>query len=346
MSTVEMDRTSFSDFESHVEYVREVVANGGPDEGQYAEHLHWYSVLNHQIETGRISGEQRDHLRSLFADAYTVETMHGHAYAKPFGYAGDYLIIEKIYDRSVSPREDLRKFDLFFHAQDAPIAVRNRKEYFKRLVRGICERQSEPVRVLDIASGPCCEIKELFDETPDLPVTFVALDVDRRAIQYATQLLGKHRDRVTFIEKNVFRYKPNDKFSLIWSAGLFDYFDDRTFHRILSRFVGALEANGELVVGNFGIENPSRGYMEALANWYLHHRSDARLAHLAKTAGAESHRHRIRVGFEPTGVNRFLHIMEAAGKTIRWDLPHGIATPQVLSSEVDREQAQHDQDWI
>jgi len=335
-------------FEFHVEYAKAIVSNCGPDPNQYESHLDWYTKLNEQMKSGQITTEQRNKLSAIFGTAYSSETMQGHAHVKPLGYAGDFQIIEKIYDSWISPDQRLRKYDLFFHEQHAAIAVRNRKKYFQTLVRNICERETDTVTVLNLASGPCREIRELFDETPDLPVRFLNVDIDERAIAYAKEVLGEHVDKTEFVQQNIFRFRPKEKYSLIWSAGLFDYFDDRTFYRILSRFVDSLEPDGELVIGNFGIDNPTKGYMEALATRYLHHRSDGQLVELAKLAGAKLERHRVRIGFESTRVNRFLHIMQAK-KTIRWDMPHGIAGPKsveipTVKSAIDPNDQEND--WL
>lgn len=329
--------TSFDSFDSHVQYIRYIVDKCGPDEDEYAEHLAWYSCLNSQIESGQVNADERNRLREMFGAAYTAATMHGHAHVQPLGYAGDYKIIEKIYDSWISPEPELEKYDLFFHRQQAPIAVRNRKQYFQDLITEHCRQHQQPMTVLNLASGPCFEIRELFDREPSLPVRFLCVDVDENAVRRAKEVVGEHNDKVSFVVGNIFRFKPTDKYSLIWSAGLFDYFDDRTFWRILKRFIPALQPDGEVVVGNFGDSNPTKGYMEALATWYLCHRSDEQLSALAKQAGATSDKFQIRVGFEPTRVNRFLHISRSRVPS-RIDPQHGLAGPKAETKEMSRDE--------
>jgi hypothetical protein len=69
-----------------------------------------------------------------------------------------------------------------------------------------------------------------------------------------------------------------------------------------------LEKGGELVVGNFSTNNPSRGLMEVMLQWYLHHRDEEMLVELAIKAGIPAHK--IRVNAEQTGVNLFLHMLK------------------------------------
>jgi len=321
-------------FDDHLSYVASIVANDGPDLDQYDEHLAWYIGLNAQIQAGTITETERDQLREAFGGAYSTATLQGFVYERPLGYAGDFQIIEKIYHEEVSQDPKWKKYDEFFQRQNSPQAVRNRKQYFKDLVRSLCESADEPVEVLNLACGPCREIKEMFDEYPSMPVKFLCLDIDERAIEYSRKLLGPHTKNVTFEKANILRFKPQKSYSLIWSAGLFDYFDDRVFARILQRYIPALAKNGQVAIGNFGDANPTRGYMEAIAKWYLHHRSDERLVELAEEAGAVKSKHRVAVLSEPTGTNRFLHIHRTSD--IRIDGAHCETQPSHLKDLAER----------
>src|SRR3982751_4747184 len=57
---------------------------------------------------------------------------------KPFGYAGDYLIIDWTYTQKADSPGVGAEWDRFYHRQDAPSAVRNRKDYFCRLYARMC----------------------------------------------------------------------------------------------------------------------------------------------------------------------------------------------------------------
>ncbi len=111
---------------------------------------------------------------------------------------------------------------------------------------------------------------------------------------------------VSFINQNAFRYRPAARYDFIWSAGLFDYFSDKLFVRLLNCMYSILNTAGELIIGNFSPANPSRGMMEVFAKWYLHHRDQAELSSLAIRAGVEEDM--IDVRSEKLGVNLFLHL--------------------------------------
>jgi SAM-dependent methyltransferase len=108
-----------------------------------------------------------------------------------------------------------------------------------------------------------------------------------------------------FEERDVIRYRPREKFDLIWSGGLFDYFSDRMFVRLLGRLLKAVRPGGEVIIGNFSPSNPSRAYMELLGGWCLEYRSKQQLLDLAQelVSGDE-----ISIEGEPEGVILFLRI--------------------------------------
>jgi extracellular factor (EF) 3-hydroxypalmitic acid methyl ester biosynthesis protein len=113
-------------------------------------------------------------------------------------------------------------------------------------------------------------------------------------------------ERITFTRANALRFRTTKKYDLVWSAGLFGYFDDRRFVFLLKRLLGFVACGGELVIGNFSDENPTPCIMEIPGDWNLHHRNEARLRRLAESSGIGAQA--ISVGREPEGVNLFLQI--------------------------------------
>jgi cyclopropane fatty-acyl-phospholipid synthase-like methyltransferase len=111
---------------------------------------------------------------------------------------------------------------------------------------------------------------------------------------------------MTFHNANVIRYEPGKKFDLIWSAGLFDYFKNKHFVFLLKKYYQYLNEDGEMIIGNFNIENPSRKSMEILCDWFLYHRSADELKQFAMQAGID--KSKIDVIKEPAGINLFLRV--------------------------------------
>ena len=135
------------------------------------------------------------------------------------------------------------------------------------------------------------------------------MDLDANAIEYAKNLLGSFSDLVQFTRANIFKFNATEQYDFIWSAGLFDYFNDADFVKVLAKIFSWCAVNGEVVIGNFSLENPTRSYMEKAYDWYLYHRSAAQLSDLASNAGIIPEHVEVRT--EPLGVNLFMHMKRA-----------------------------------
>lgn len=263
----------------------------------------------------RIFQSQYAHDRKSFIDQFSlmrkkVKAFHdkrsiaGFCYLQPYGYAGDFELIDRLYTEYISNDPAISNWDAFAQAQPAAVAVRNRKTYFIDLLE-----KRKPLRVLNIASGPCRDIKEYYDRHPLSATEIDCVEVDERAIDFAKKLL--HRvNSVHFIQQNAISLRIRKEYDLVWSAGLFDYFNDDLFVRVLSKLIKGLPRNGEIVIGNFSDSNPNRAFMEVGMNWHLHHRSPEQLMHLAIRAGAFDWD--LRVEREPEGINLFLHLSKKA----------------------------------
>ncbi len=286
--------------------IRTLVESNGPKVDEYEDFTAAIHQLHESVSDGEISrGEIIDTLNK-FPDQFSEKTLQGCALRKPHGYAGDYEMMEKIYSGHVSCDPSLENWDRYFQAQPAPQAVRNRKDYF----HGVLDRhaQQNEAAVLKLGVGPGRGMYEWLERAERPRIKLECVDVDQKAIEYAAYLNHKHSQSITFHHRNVFKFVPptEQKYDLIWAAGLFDYFDDNTFVAVASRFFRHLPENGEFIIGNFSVENPTRPYMELFGDWNLHHRSTDQLYDLAARIGASPSA--TKVGSEHEGVNLFLHM--------------------------------------
>ena len=110
-----------------------------------------------------------------------------------------------------------------------------------------------------------------------------------------------------FVNKNILRHREEKKYDIIWSAGLFDYFNDKAFVMILKRFKDWIRNKGEIIIGNFNDNhNPSRDYMEIFGEWFLNHRTEEQLIQLAIESGFNENQ--VSIDREKENVNLFLHL--------------------------------------
>jgi len=278
--------------------VQKLFEKNGPDPEEYS---HILQLVD------KIDADDIDVFRELMQPILNPATIIGFSFTKPFGYNGDFFIIEKIYQQYVNPDEEFKKWDEFFHTFPAAIAVINRKALAKDVFTKLNKNAlGKDKNVLILGSGPVTEIHEYFQQTAKNHLIFDLLDLDNRSIAYAKNKHKQNLQYLTFQNQNVIRYVPPKKYDLIWSAGLFDYFKDKHFVFMIKKYYEFVNEGGELIIGNFNVENPSRKIMEVLGDWFLYHRSEEELISFALQAGIS--RDKIEVIEEPLGINLFLKV--------------------------------------
>jgi len=277
---------------------RALLERNGPDPHEYS----WMLQLVDQLDP-----EQVIPFREMMKPILHPGTIIGFSYTKPFGYNGDFFIIEKMYQQYVNPDPACCKWDTFFHTLPAAIAVVNRK----KLAIGQFERVNSQAYgqrkdILILGSGPANEAHEYLSNNPVNNLVFDLIDLDQRAIDYAKSKNREFAHFMNFHNRNVIRFVPERQYDMIWSAGLFDYFKDKHFVFLIKKFYSFLKPGGEMIIGNFNVENPSRKIMEILGDWFLYHRSMEELIQFARQANIPDDK--ISVLSEPLGINLFLRI--------------------------------------
>lgn len=71
-----------------------LVQRGGPRPEEYSELDQWITDLYAALNGGEISQGTTEAVRQAMSPVLAAPTMHGFAYSKPHGYAGDFEIID------------------------------------------------------------------------------------------------------------------------------------------------------------------------------------------------------------------------------------------------------------
>lgn len=260
----------------------------------------------------------RRHLLPLFS----LAPFAARSLEKPLGYAGDYEMMNMLY-RDHAEGDSLfgKLLNVYVTSEDAAQANINRVPFLGEKIRErIAASTSDRVRIASIGCGPAKEIEILLRESPELGrrLDVALLDQEEQSMSYCervlTPLVRSTGARIQFIREPVRRLLTTRRLEqalgareMIYSAGLFDYLEDRISSALITSLFGALTPGGLLCVGNVAVDNPSRWMMEYFGDWFLIYRDRDDLLRLAahlRPAPTEAW-----VDSEPLQVNLFLNLI-------------------------------------
>ncbi len=225
-------------------------------------------------------------MRSRFAER---------VYYKPQGYAGDFLMMEMIYDHQPAGDGKLGLLvDQWLLGTVPSEAVRGRRRLLFESLEGLFrgrEDPSGPMQIMSLACGPARELCDFMTHCePGNAIEALLVDIDPDALQHAASNVNRigSQASVRFMRENIVRWaagKVQHDFGLqdvIYSAGLTDYLGTSLFKALVRQCFTHLKPGGTLIVGNFGPENPHRAFMDHLLKWELIHRSEEELLDIVR----------------------------------------------------------------
>ncbi len=168
---------------------------------------------------------------------------------KLYGYAGDFYVIDQIYQKNPKTIGFERCMDEHFLNSPASVATRNRKEDFKGYLINFIRPLNTEVRIMNLACGPCRDVVEMLTTLKSnhdfclnsKKIIIDCIDHDVNALNYAKRILDAHVNELVpnitirlvqknalriSLAKNVKKYLP-EEYNLIYSTGLFDYLEDK-----------------------------------------------------------------------------------------------------------------------
>jgi hypothetical protein len=197
--------------------------------------------------------------RCGLARLYAEAGSWGHSLGKPYGYPGDFGILELVYDHAA--HRDTRApwaalVDVWGTHTELPRAVAARKDVLRAWIERYLDDcpADAPARLLSIASGAAREIRELSMRHLERGrITLV--DTDARALAFAASSLCS-LPRPLDIEivvgdairgAGLENVKARAPFDVIYALGLFDYLPEALVVRVMKRFASMLESDGRFL---------------------------------------------------------------------------------------------------
>lgn len=279
-------------------------------------------IMEYERESLGRGEEQRVYkLKKFFVKRLRHEFLRGDylvwSYEKPYGYAGDYKLIEDIYQNEPRTTGFDRLFDNYFMMSSISVAIRNRKEDFRRfLQKFVSSRKGQKIRILSLGSGPARELFDVFSALTEEEAALITVDClenDHRALEYSRKLLFR-RPEVNFMRENAVRLalKKDIKsaipcsYDCIYSTGVFDYLDDGVAVRLLANLRAILNEAGQLMVSSVRdkYSNPSVHFMEWGGDWNLVYREDERFRQFFLDAGFP--KENLSVRYEQQGILQYI----------------------------------------
>jgi SAM-dependent methyltransferase len=213
------------------------------------------------------------------------------SYHKPHGYAGDFRIVEWMYDIENDPCDDATQpgivnlLDYVFSTVHSVQSVWERRHFFKRLLHQEYERNERRLRILDVACGGARYIQDfLRDIDAGAAIEITLVDQDAAALNFCkTVSLEQWASQLHILHIPVTRLAsslPEGEFDVVISAGLFDYLPTRMAKPLLAHMQTLTSSEGTLAITNFHAHDPSRYVKEWLVDWPLMFRTESEVLDL------------------------------------------------------------------
>jgi CheY-like chemotaxis protein len=269
----------FENFDNYFNKIWDIVKYFGRD--KYIAHQGYYqSTLGHLI--------------------LDFSIVNRYIYQKPLGYAGDYMMMNYIYDYYGNNYLGDSSFERLInnYTCNIPISRSNikRKEFLKEKIIETLERKKE-ARVLSVACGSARELIELLNEGKIIkPLLFSSIDFEKKALDYIDSEINKLdgvkkgflslrcicRDITSIIRDKKLKNELESQ-DLIYAFGIFDYLNERMASRMVKELFQLLSDHGKLIICNISSENSShRGYYELFGEWNMIYRTKEEMLSLTK----------------------------------------------------------------
>ncbi|HOT46487.1 MAG TPA: class I SAM-dependent methyltransferase [Spirochaetota bacterium] len=225
-----------------------------------------------------------------------------HAFTKPSGYAGDYGIIEMVYNEKIISRGFGYCADKRFLRDDYARAVRSRKSKMREILTDYLHSITSPgVEVLNIACGSSRELQEMFDiatfdSSKKIKITLV--DHDQEALDFSRNVLKNVPSNVeiSFLKHSVYDYVKNpDPYrtilagkDIVYTIGLADYIPDQPLKSLIAFFYSLLNHGGKLIIAHKDSKNYSPLAPDWWCDWTFHLRNEAEVIDIVKSSGIDN----------------------------------------------------------
>jgi 2-polyprenyl-3-methyl-5-hydroxy-6-metoxy-1,4-benzoquinol methylase len=247
-----------------------------------------------RVDSRNLNGEAaalREECRAIVGPWLFRSRYFNRSFHKPHGYAGDFRLIEWMYDLEDDLCEDTTQpafvncLDYLFSTVHSVRSVWERRHWFAALFEKEYQRNGGRLRILDVACGGSCYIRDFLSRRQDTSgIEITLVDQDPAALAYCrTESLRPWLSQLRMLSVPIKRLPaalPEGAFDVVVSAGLFDYLDAQQGRSLLAHLAALTVPGGVTAIANFHRDDPSRTVKEWLVDWPLVLRDETELAAL------------------------------------------------------------------
>lgn len=207
------------------------------------------------------------------------EPMTKWSFQKPRGYSGDADLIDYMYRLKpcdVSDSHVGRELYGVLNQANSTRSVRWRSNHLAQQIEQRHMDLDRPISVMSVASGHLRELAYLQNADEKIG-RLLCIDQDTKS----NQLVRKENNHNKFLEVKdesltyILKKKLGvEKFDLIYSAGLFDYLNDKLASKLIECLYDHLAPGAILIVPNFLKGITEKAYMETFMKWNLIYRNE------------------------------------------------------------------------
>lgn len=273
--------------------------------------------INDKKISNRIKVEFRNILHDLI---YERSILMNRALSKPRGYPGDYETIEMNYNDSSLSKDAGEFLDYIFLRNKYAFAVRNRKDKMRLLLAEFIAKSKNKPNIMNIGCGSSREIRELGvnKEIAGFGVGFTCVDYDKDALEFTAkqmELLGNpfkleymNVSLLKLIKEPSYQKHLNNKFNMIYSIGLADYFHDNILGDWIRFCYSILPKEGVLIIAHKDriADERTPVLFDWFVDWKFIPRNEEELTAVIKNSGINNFD--VNVEREQSGIIFFLKI--------------------------------------
>jgi hypothetical protein len=273
--------------QDRVEYISEEICKRG-------------DILEERVKKGLLIKKIKENFRSLIGHWAYKSNLMERAYKRPRGYRGDYYLMEMMYNNKPLSEGIGIYFDRWFLNNPYAIVVRNRKERMRELIKTFLKETTlSSINILNIASGPCREIRELLsDKQLKKELKFTCIDFDEEAINFSKSNLRSLPEniKISFLKENVTKLINSEehaklfgKQNLIYSTGLADYLPDRVLKGVIFFAFSILYPNGKFIFTHKDKDKYKPVPLDWVIDWMSEPRNVSDLIRLVENSGISNY---------------------------------------------------------